>query len=38
MGVSFLRFDDLEVKQDMAYILRTIEFWIKEYEKHRMKK
>lgn len=27
-GVQFLRFDDLEVKQDMKNVLRTIEIWI----------
>ena len=31
-GLSFLRFDDLEVKKDMNNVLRSIEFWIEEYE------
>ena len=30
LGVSFLRFDDLEVKKDMLNVLREIEFWIKK--------
>jgi very-short-patch-repair endonuclease len=28
LGVRFLRFDDLEVKKDMANVIRTIEDWI----------
>lgn len=28
LGVRFLRFRDLEVKQDMTNVLRTIELWI----------
>ena len=28
LGVRFLRFDDLEVKNDMNNVLRTIEHWI----------
>ncbi len=32
MGVRFLRFDDREVKRDMANVLRTIEYWIQEHE------
>ncbi len=31
MGVRFLRFDDREVKRDMANVLRTIEYWILEH-------
>ena len=30
LGVNFLRFDDREVKRDMANVLRTIEYWILE--------
>ena len=30
LGVRFLRFDDLEVKNDMNNVLRTIEHWIEE--------
>ncbi|HSI90211.1 MAG TPA: endonuclease domain-containing protein, partial [Adhaeribacter sp.] len=30
LGVNFLRFSDLEVKQDMRNVLRTISFWILE--------
>ena len=33
LGVHFLRFDDREVKNDMANVLRTIEYWILEHEK-----
>lgn len=32
MGVHILRFDDREVKKDMANVLRTIEYWIEEHE------
>lgn len=31
-GVQFLRFDDLDVKKNIAYVLDTIEAWIMEYE------
>ncbi len=31
LGVTFLRFDDTEVKQNMANVLRTIEFWVLEH-------
>jgi len=31
-GLTFLRFDDLEVKTDMKNVMRTIENWIIEYE------
>ena len=37
MGVHFLRFDDREVKKDMANVLETIEYWIEEYEKKKPK-
>jgi very-short-patch-repair endonuclease len=30
MGVSFLRFDDIEVKKNMSNVLRVIEDWIKK--------
>lgn len=30
-GVRFLRFDDLEVKKDMANVLRTLEKWLEEH-------
>lgn len=33
LGLSFLRFTDLEVKKDMYNVLRTIEGWIEEFEK-----
>ena len=29
MGVSFLRFDDIEVKKNMSNVLRVIEDWIR---------
>jgi very-short-patch-repair endonuclease len=29
LGVKFLRFDDLEVKQELANVLRTIEAWVR---------
>jgi len=32
MGVHFLRFDDREVRKDMANVLRTIEYWIEEHK------
>ncbi len=32
MGVRFLRFDDREVRTDMANVLRTIAYWIKEHK------
>jgi very-short-patch-repair endonuclease len=31
-GLSFLRFDDLEVKKNMSNVLRSIQYWIEEYE------
>ena len=33
IGLSFLRFDDLEVKKNMSSVLRTIEGYIEEFEK-----
>ncbi len=30
LGVRFLRFDDLDVKQDMKYVLNNIHAWIVE--------
>jgi len=35
LGVNFLRFDDREVKRDMANVLRTIEYWILEHGKEK---
>jgi len=32
-GLSFLRFDDLDVKRNMSSVLRTIEGYIKDFEK-----
>ena len=32
LGVSFLRFDDLTVKQDIRRVLGVIEYWIEGYE------
>ena len=32
LGVHFLRFDDIEVKQDMFNVLRVIEDWIRRKE------
>lgn len=32
LGVRFLRFDDIDVKQQMAFVLDTIHNWIKENE------
>ncbi|WP_424963007.1 3'(2'),5'-bisphosphate nucleotidase CysQ [Ekhidna sp.] len=32
LGVSFLRFDDLEIKKDITNVIRTIEYWIEENE------
>lgn len=33
LGVTVLRFDDLEVRHNTAEVLRRIEEWIKEREK-----
>ena len=30
LGITFLRFDDLEVKKEMNNVLRTIQYWIEE--------
>ena len=32
MGLSFLRFDDMEVNRDMGNVLRSIEYFILEFE------
>ena len=34
LGVNVLRFDDLEVKNEMKYVLNTIYDWIKENSHH----
>jgi very-short-patch-repair endonuclease len=34
LGISILRFNDDEVLNDMENVLRSIEFYIFEYEKH----
>jgi very-short-patch-repair endonuclease len=34
LGVSFIRFEDLEVKREIANVLRSIEQWILEWEMH----
>ncbi|MBI4680921.1 MAG: endonuclease domain-containing protein [Nitrospirae bacterium] len=34
LGLSFLRFTDMEVKKDIYNVLRTIEGWTEEFEKH----
>ena len=31
LGVRFLRFDDLDVKQNMGFVLDTIQEWIQEH-------
>ena len=36
LGVRFLRFDDLDVKKNMSYVLNTIYDWIVENEKDEM--
>lgn len=33
LGLSFLRFDDLDVMRNMSSVLRTIEGYIEEFEK-----
>ena len=33
IGLSFLRFDDLDVKKSMSSVLRTIEGFIEEFER-----
>ncbi len=32
LGLSFLRFNDIEVKKDIYDVVRAIEYWIEEYE------
>jgi len=32
LGLSFLRFNDLDVKTNMPGVIRTIEMWIEEFE------
>ena len=32
-GLSFLRFDDLEIKNDINNVLRTIQEWVNDFEK-----
>ena len=32
LGLSFLRFDDLDIKFQMDYVLKKIKDWIVEYE------
>lgn len=31
IGISFIRFDDLEVKHDIYNVIRTIEGWVDEH-------
>jgi very-short-patch-repair endonuclease len=33
-GITFLRFDDMEVKKNINNVLRTIENWIDDFEEH----
>ncbi len=35
-GLTFLRFDDLEIKNDIDNVLRTIEEWINDFEKNKL--
>lgn len=35
-GVRFLRFRDEAVKQDLGNVMRTLEYWIEEYEKEKV--
>jgi very-short-patch-repair endonuclease len=32
LGLSFLRFDDLDIKFKMDYVLKKIKYWIVGYE------
>lgn len=32
LGISFIRFEDAAVKQDMPNVLRKIEVWVKEHQ------
>jgi len=34
LGISILRFSDEQVLKDMENVIRVIEFFIVEYEKH----
>lgn len=34
LGISVLRFSDEQVLKDMENVIRAIEFYIEEYEKH----
>jgi very-short-patch-repair endonuclease len=36
LGLQFLRFDDLEVKQNIENVVIAIEEWIEEFEKKRI--
>lgn len=36
LGLQFLRFDDLEVKQNIEAVVLRIEEWIEEFERKRM--
>ena len=36
IGISFLRFDDLEVKKDINNVLRTIQYYIEEHEEQHL--
>ena len=32
LGINFIRFDDLDVKKEMGFVLETIENWIIDFE------
>jgi very-short-patch-repair endonuclease len=34
LGITFIRFDDMEVKKNINNVLRTIENWIDNFEEH----
>jgi very-short-patch-repair endonuclease len=34
LGIEVLRFSDFQVLRDMENVMRAIEFYIEEYEKH----
>jgi very-short-patch-repair endonuclease len=34
LGIEVLRFSDSQVLRDMENVMRAIEFYIEEYEKH----
>ena len=38
LGIQFLRFDDLEIKKEMAAVLEIIENWIIDFEEKNGKK